>query len=363
MNTKTIYVVIGTRAQLVKMAPIMNLLQKEGIPYTFIYTAQHKETINNIIKDFNIKEPDKTLYNRKEANTFSKFLGWSGEMILNLFQTDHIFSSKGFVLTHGDTATAAWAAIAGKIAGCSVGHVESGLRSYNIFNPFPEELMRLITFKFSDVYFCPNDWAVKNLKNYTGKKINLMKNPLYDSVKHALKKNINFEKPSRKYVVVSLHRYENIFTNKFEAIIIPLLEKIADNILLLFVLHPSTREVLKKNNGRLYKRLENNKNILLKKRYPFTSFIKLLSFCEFAITDGGSNQEELSYLGKPTLLFRKVTERIEGLDKNIVISNFDENLIGNFISIYKSYNAKVAMNSEISPSSKVVDFIKNEILS
>ena len=76
MGKHRIYVVIGTRAQLIKMAPLMSLMQKEKIDYEFIYTAQHKETIDRIIKDFNIKEPDRTIYSKSEATSFSKFFGW-----------------------------------------------------------------------------------------------------------------------------------------------------------------------------------------------------------------------------------------------------------------------------------------------
>ena len=358
VNIKKIYVVIGTRAQLIKMAPLMALMQKQGIEYEFVYTAQHKETINRILEDFQVKDPDKTLYNRSEANTITKFVGWAGIMFLKALRPKRIFSNKGIVLTHGDTATTAWAAIVGKFAGCEVAHIESGLRSFNFLKPFPEELMRWITLHFSDIYFCPNDWAISNLKKYKGHKINLGANTLYDTVQTALNSNTKIEVPTEKFAVVSIHRYENIFTKKLEQIIIPLLEKIADQgFILVFVLHPSTHAVLKKNNMRLYKRLESNKSFLLKKRYPYSEFINLLNDSEFVITDGGSNQEELSYLGKPTLLFRDVTERIEGLDENVIISHFDEEIIMEFVKNYKNRQTPFK-KAEKSPSQIIVNYLK-----
>ncbi len=93
-----IYVVIGTRAQLVKMAPLMALMQKEGTEYEFIYTAQHKETINKILQDFHVKQPDKTIYTKSEANTLSKFMGWAVTMFFKLFRPKKIFPEKGIVL-------------------------------------------------------------------------------------------------------------------------------------------------------------------------------------------------------------------------------------------------------------------------
>jgi len=357
-SEKKIYVVIGTRAQLIKMAPLMSLMQKQDVNYEFIYTAEHKETMNQILKDFGVKVPDLTLYNKLEANTRTSFVRWALEMFFKALRPKKIFPEKGLVLTHGDTPTTPWAAVVGKLAGCKVAHVESGLRSFNIFNPFPEEINRLITIYFSNVYFCPNEWAVNNLKKHKGEKINLKLNTLYDSLKIAINSDVTVNCPKDKYVVVSIHRYENIFTKTLEKTIIPLLEEIAKKgFILVFVLHPTTRNVLKKNNQKLYKRLENNKQILLKERYSYLEFIKLLNNSEFVITDGGSNQEELFYLGKPTLLFRKITERIEGLDQNVVISNFDRKKILNFVENYKEKQTQFK-DVKISPCQIIVDYLK-----
>jgi len=358
MAKTKIYAVIGTRAQLIKMAPLMSLMQKEGIEYDFIYTAQHRETIDQILQDFHVKEPDNTLYTKSEANTLTKFLGWWGYMTLAALTPKKIFPEKGIVLTHGDTVTTAWAAVVGKLAGCKVAHVESGVRSFKVFKPFPEELMRLITFRFSDIYFCPNELAVNNLKKYKGDKINLSINTVYDSVKIAINSNVDIELPKEKYVVVSIHRFENIFTNKLEHTIIPLLEKVADfGFILIFVLHPSTRNVLKKNDMKLYKRLDNNKRIFLKERYSYFEFVKLLNKSEFVISDGGSNQQELSYMGKPLLLFRDVTESIEGLNENVILSYFDVKIVMDFIKNYQK-RKKEFIKAEVSPSQIILDYLK-----
>jgi len=77
---RKIYVVIGTRAQLIKMAPLMSLLEKQNIEYEFIYTAQHRETISKILQDFHVKNPDRIIYSKSEANTITKFLGWGSSM-------------------------------------------------------------------------------------------------------------------------------------------------------------------------------------------------------------------------------------------------------------------------------------------
>ena len=316
-----IYVVIGTRAQLIKMAPLMALMEKKGLEYEFIYTAQHRETITKILQDFHVKEPDRTISSKSEANTLTKFLGWGSTMLLKVINPKKVFPEKGIVITHGDTVTTAWTAIVAKLAGCKVAYVEAGLRTHRLFNPFPEELMRVITSRFSDVFFCQNEMAIKNLKKFKGQKINTGLNTGYDAVVQAINSEVKVDIPKEKYAVVSIHRFQTIFTQRLEKIVIPLLEQVAKTgYKLIFVLHPSTREVLKRNDMKLYKRLDTNNNIILKERYPFFEFIKLLNESEFVITDGGSNQEELSYLGKPTLLFKEFIGRTEGLNENAVIS-------------------------------------------
>jgi len=357
-QTRKIYVVIGTRAQLIKMAPLMSLMQKEGLEYEFIYTAQHKETISQILQNFNVKEPDRTLYSKSEANTKTKFFGWGLAMLLKAFNPTKVFPEKGIVLTHGDTATTAWAAVVAKLARCKVFYVEAGLRTHRILHPFPEELSRVITSHFSDVYFCQDELAINNLKKYKGEKINTGSNTVYDSVIHALNSDVTVEIPNEPYVVVSIHRFQTIYSRKLEYVVIPLLEEVAQKgFTLLFVLHPSTREVLKRNNSKLYKRLDNNNKIILKERYPYFEFVKLLNKSEFVITDGGSNQEELSYLGKPSLLIKAEMGRIEGINENAVMSYFDSKISMDFVKNYKKYQKPFKKIAD-SPCKIIVDILK-----
>jgi len=108
---------------------------------------------------------------------------------------------------------------------------------------------------------------------------------------------------------------------------------------------------------KLYKRLDTNNNIILKERYPFFEFIKLLNESEFVITDGGSNQEELSYLGKPTLLFKEFIGRTEGLNENAVISYFDPKITMEFVNNYTKYN-RTFKKIEESPCEVIVNYFK-----
>ena len=353
-----IYFVAGTRAQFIKIAPVMRSMMDQGIRYTLIYTAQHRENIQEILETYQLPRPDVVMYNQQEANTRGSFLIWFVNMLWKtFFQARKFIPQPGIVLTHGDTFTAWLAALMGKRAGCMVGHVESGCRSFNIFSPFPEEISRLITFQFSDIYFCADEWAVKNLRAYRGMKINMGANTMLDGVRYALHhpSTTRFSFDDQPFGLVSIHRYENIFTSRFADIILPILQDIARKRRLIFVLHPATRERLQ--SLRLLKELEANPNIMLHARFDFTDWINLCGKADFVITDGGSNQEELSYLGVPTLLFRRETERMEGLGENIVLSKFDHGLIERFMSHLHQYRRDPVLHSA-SPSEAIIQVIR-----
>src|SRR3990167_7948486 len=144
-----IHIILGTRAQLIKMAPIMLILQDKKIPYNFIFTGQHKETIKDLRKDFGIKKPDIILHNGKDITGIFQATFWLTKMFfLVIFKKKKIFGEikkNDILLTHGDTFSTILGAIMGKLAKIKVAHIESGLRSFNIFHPFPEEINRILT--------------------------------------------------------------------------------------------------------------------------------------------------------------------------------------------------------------------------
>ena len=180
-----IHIIIGTKAQLVKMAPAMVLLADRGIPYNFIYTGQHRDTIEEMLEDFGVKKPDVILYKGQDITSASSMIFWFCRILfLSLVRKQAIFrgDNQGIVLVHGDTFSTLLGALMGRIAGLKVGHVESGLRSYHLFHPFPEEITRILTFRLSHILFCPGDWAMKNVASIKKEKINIQANTLYDSL-------------------------------------------------------------------------------------------------------------------------------------------------------------------------------------
>jgi len=353
-----IHVVIGTKAQLIKMAPILYFLQKQNIPYNYISTGQHKAKIDDILANFGLRQPDYAICEADDITSIKKMMTWSVTIIWRtLRKKKEIFAGdkEGIVLVHGDTLSTLLGAIMGRIAGLKVGHVESGLRSFNLFQPFPEEITRLMTFSLAHYYFCPDNRAMQNLKRYSGEKINTGANTLYDS----LRLSDNFpdvlpqsEIPSRQYSIVTLHRHENIYSQDALDRVINLVEKISKTHYLLFILHKPTEKKIHQFNW--YQRLLKNPNIELRERYDYFSFIQLIKGAEFVVSDGGSNQEECYYLGKPIILLRKVTERHDGLGENCLLSEYSLDRIKEFIDTIEDHQFPFK-ELDVKPSEKIIE--------
>jgi len=354
-----IYVVLGTKAQMIKMAPVMVEMQKRRIEYIFIFTGQHKETINELRMDFGVKAPDITLYHGKDITRIYQMIPWAILVLWKYFTVKNRLikkSQKNIFLVHGDTISTVLGALMGKMACGEVAHLESGLRSFHLFNPFPEELQRLATFSLADIYFCPGAWAMSNLASRKGEKVNIFQNTLLDAISIVQKKELikKPDLPKEKFCIVSLHRFENIVAKRNLIRVIRLVEMVAEKIQVVFVLHPPTVVHLKKFN--LLSLLKKNPSIELRERYSYSRFIQLLVKSEFVITDGGSNQEECYYLGHPCILFRSVTERQEGLGGNVVISKFSHESIKDFALNYSRYKFP-AVKMKKSPTEIMIRYL------
>lgn len=358
-NTAKVTIILGTKAQLIKMAPVMIELQKRHIQYSFILTGQHKETIKELIDIFKLQKPDFILYKGSDVTKINHMFTWGLQCLyIVLKNKSKIFPYKNDItLIHGDTSSTLLGAFVGKLCNQRIGYIEAGLRSNDIFNPFPEEIFRLITSRLTDIHFCPGDVAYHNSLKYKGEKINTKTNTLYDSLQLVLNKlgEINVDIPKEKYCIVSIHRFENIFNKKKFSQIINQIIQVSNSVKVLFILHKPTKEKLISYG--FYNTLKNNNKIELRPRYDYYKFIKLLKNSEFIITDGGSNQEESFYLGKPALIMRTKTERDEGVDTNALIGKFDFSKMQNFLHDNKKYR-KRPLYVRIYPSKVIVDYLQ-----
>lgn len=355
-----IHIVIGTKAQLIKMAPVMAALEQNSVPYRFIWTGQHRDTTQDILDNFALRRPDHVLYDGPDITSIAAMARWSIRILWQCLKDQSTVFDRtgpGLVLVHGDTFSTLLGALMARLAGLQVGHVESGLRSFKLFHPFPEELTRLLTFQLTNVYFCPDKIALQNVSRYRGDKVETGGNTLLDALRCALAVSapLDLDVPQSAYAIVTLHRFENFSTHKATLRIVEIVERIAESMSLLFILHKPTENALRRFG--LFARLAESPYIEMRQRYDYFRFVRLLQPAEFVVSDGGSNQEECSYLGKPILLLRKATERAEGVGRNCVLSEYRDDLIDGFVRGYAGLRA----DSELAgrhPSQVIANYCK-----
>jgi UDP-N-acetylglucosamine 2-epimerase (non-hydrolysing) len=338
--------------------------ERRGLAWRWIYTAQHRDTIEQLLKTFDLPQPDYVVVRwQTEAKSMATMARWFGRMLVALPRSRAILARhtghRHVVVTHGDTFTTWLGALMGKMTRTKVLHVESGLRSFNLRKPFPEELNRLITFRLADYYACQNDDAIANLSRHKGTKFNTHGNTQIDTLRFGVEHadRAELELPESKFVIATIHRYENIFDRQRFSRIVAELEEIARSVEVLFIRHPATGLQLEKLG--LASRIAENANIRLLPRLEYLPFIKAVQRAEFVVSDGGGNQVELAYLGKPTLIFRDEVEQQEGLGENAVLSRLDPKIIRDFVANYRNYAREPQLPSN-SPAATIVDFLEAE---
>ena len=350
---------IGTRAQLIKMAPILRELEARHFPYRLVLTGQHNETMDELLAQFEVSAKPIRLREGVDITGIGQMAIWFARTLRTLIsrRAELVSTGQNVFVVHGDTFSTLLGALAGRLFGVKVAHVESGLRSFNIFHPFPEELTRLAVFRLSNIAYCPNSWAEENLQKYRLEKINCTQNTLLDAVRFALAQPPHAQSICKHehYGVVSIHIFENIFNQKQFSRILDLLEIMALHRPLVFVLHPATRKKLEQFS--LIDRIVKNPRFVQRNRMGYIPFLQLLTKSDFVVTDGGSNQEELSYLGIPTLLMRRATERTEGLESNVVISNFEEKKVRGFLNNLRRAPPINLSLEHAEPSKLIVDHL------
>lgn len=317
------------------MAPVILALKDRNVPFDFVLTGQHQETIDELINGFGLPLPNYFLTSIGEADSPKKLSGWLARVMLQNLKPSSIIASKryDFCLVHGDTLSTLVGALLAKRHGIKVAHIEAGLRTHSIFHPFPEELTRIVVSKISDVFYCSGDDAISNIGKIKRNAdiVNIGQNTLLDSVRVAVSSSEQHAE-QENYCVASIHRFENISNEKRLDFIVGQLSKISQTVKVKFVLHSATRIKLEKS-GHLSKLIKNPKFELLP-RMSYFNFISLLRNSCFLVSDGGSNQEECSYLNIPCLLMRQKTERSEGLGENVILSEYDPAVIDRFTENY-----------------------------
>lgn len=363
MPDPALVVLVGTKAQFIKTAPVLLQLDARRIAYRLVYTGQHNETFDLLERAFGTRKPDDILVPDFEAATHASFLQWCIRYWSAVVSRLRARAWKGvrIGLVHGDTASTLFGAIAIRLAGGRVGHVEAGLRSPRLLEPFPEEIIRRLVSRLSCLHFCPDEQSASNLRGVGGKVVITNGNTLRDALAMSLERmgHVPEYGGAGGYAIVSIHRSENL---SHRATFDMLMEEVlaaAAVIPVKFVLHPATREKIRSSGWR--SRLEGQSRLELLDRMDYPDFVRLLVGSRFLLTDGGSNQEEAAMLGEPTLLLRRATERQDGIGANVVLSGLQRDVIRDFVEQHRTGGWRLPSLDRASPSSLLVDALEAEL--
>lgn len=359
-NNKIFIFIIGTRAQLIKVAPVILECEARRLKCTLIMTGQHLETMQDLLDEFGVKSEKISALPAKERSTVLSLFKWLPQAYSGVVkQLKNIKSANNnvHVLVHGDTLSTVLGAIAGRRVGARVVHLESGLTSNKIFDPFPEEIARRVVFRLSHIAMCPSEETLKHMQEKHPKceVVNTKGNTILDAIRlSGIVRHKDVKKAS--YIVVSLHRFQNIYDRKRLLKLIGVLQGVAMDHQVKFVLHPATQRRLHKYG--LYDKLKNTSNIELIPRLGYSTFLKLAAESECVLTDGGSNQEELAAIGVPTIIMREATERSDGLKRNALMEAEVPGSIIEYISqgTYKKLEVE-SIGNELRPSKLMVDYL------
>lgn len=307
--------VFGTRPEAIKMAPlVIELGKRENVENKVLITAQHREMLDQVLNIFDIKA-DYDLDLMKHGQTIEDVTTRVLNGVSEILKKDR----PDILLVHGDTTTTFAAALAGFYAKVPVGHVEAGLRTGNIYSPFPEEMNRMLTGRLSTFHFSPTISNKENLlkENVKEEDIIITGNTVIDALQYVIGLDYEFEEEKLKHmdfakekiITLTCHRRENWgepMEHIFETV--KRIAKEYDDVKIVFPIHknPAIRELA-------HRIFDGTENIIIIEPLEYQPFSKLMNLSYLILTDSGGIQEEAPGLGKPVVVLRTETERPEAV--------------------------------------------------
>ncbi|MGI7011754.1 non-hydrolyzing UDP-N-acetylglucosamine 2-epimerase [Citrobacter braakii] len=367
-----VLIVFGTRPEAIKMAPLVNEIKKNRkIDLKVCVTAQHREMLDQVLELFEIT-PNYDLNLMKAGQTLNDITSAiliNMRPILREYQPD-------IVLVHGDTSTTFAVSLAAYYEKVAIGHVEAGLRTGDIYSPWPEEANRKLTSVLTDYHFAPTESSRNNLikEGYNADKIIVTGNTVIDALHIAKNKidgngnisselaaNFQFLSKDKKMILVTGHRRES-FGRGFENICEALAEiaRKNENVQIVYPVHmnPNVREPVNRILSGIH-------NVYLIEPQQYLPFVYLMDKSYLILTDSGGIQEEAPSLGKPVLVMRDTTERPEAVDAGTVklIGTNKEQIITSVVELLSNKCLYKKMATAVNPygtgqsSNKIIRFL------
>lgn len=321
--------VFGTRPEAIKMCPLVKKLEScPDIHSVVCLTGQHREMLDQVMQIFDVRA-DYDLQIMRPVQTLTSIT----VDILSKIEEIYIKERPDIVLVHGDTSTSFAAALAAFYQKIPVGHVEAGLRTYNPYSPFPEEMNRCLTGRLATVHFAPTQKNAENLRaEGITEQVYITGNTVIDAFHSTIKKDYQFKSSdlssitfaSRRTILMTAHRRENI-GQPLEDICKAVRRIIADfpDVQIVYPVHPNP-----KVRNIIYKNLGNLERVYLTDPLDVEDMHNLMAKSFLVLTDSGGLQEEAPALGVPVLVLRTETERPEAVEAGTVeVAGVEENAV------------------------------------
>lgn len=363
--------VFGTRPEAIKMAPIVKELEKrKNIESIVAVTGQHREMLDQVLKIFNIV-PDYDLNIFKPGQSLTEI---TVNAMLGLEKV-LLETKPDVLLIQGDTTTVFSSSIAAFYQQVKIGHVEAGLRSGNLYSPFPEEANRKLTGVVTNFHFAPTENNRENLlkEGYSDENIYITGNTVIDALKYSVKEDYHFEESllneidyeNKKVVLLTSHRRENIgkpMENIFQAVLDVVNQHKDVEVIFPVHLNPKVREIANKY-------FEKEERVHMIEPLDYLPFSNLMSKVYLVVTDSGGIQEEAPALGKPVLVVREETERMEGVLANTakLVGTEYENIYKGFKELIENKEKYDEMAKAVNPygdgtaAEKIIDVLEKEL--
>lgn len=364
---KKIMLVFGTRPEAIKMCPLVKVLkERKKFQIIVCVTGQHKQMLEQVLDVFGVV-PDYNLSIMKEGQTLEDITCSILNQVREVFEKEH----PDLVLVHGDTSTAFASALACFYRKIPVGHVEAGLRTYNLYSPYPEEFNRQAVSLICRYHFAPTKRAEQNLIN-EGKNpdsIYVTGNTAIDALNTTIKDEYSHSElewaKGSKLILITAHRRENLgepMKNMFRAIRRVIEENVDVKAIYPIHMNPSVRAIA----GDI---LKDNDRIHLIEPLDVVDFHNFLRACYLVLTDSGGIQEEAPSLGKPVLVMRNCTEREEGVVAGTLklVGTREDDIYQNFNTLLKNQDEYLKMSKSKNPygdghaSERIADILEHDL--
>ncbi len=357
-----LHVFLGTKAQYIKTAPLLRLMDERRIDYRLVDSGQHAQLSTGLRTELGVRAPDHILGGAADVDSLPQALVWASRLAARLgspawLRREVFGGAGGICVVHGDTPTTLLATAMARRAGLRVAHLEAGLRSHNLAHPFPEELIRLVVMRQAALLFAPHPEAVANLAamGVAGRVVAVAANTSVDAVRAA--PGAGSDGDGGGPVVVTMHRVENLYRRTVVQRLVDAVVGLADRQPVRFVVHGPTWEALARGGHESRLRQAGVDLVPLAAHHEF---VAMLRAAPLVITDGGSVQEECALLGVPTLVWRRHSERADGVGANVVVSGHDPAVERAFLADPSRYRRPPAL-PDCSPSEEILDVLLAEL--